>query len=332
MNFSIIICAYNPDPRLLRRCLDSLLVLSLKEVSAEVIIVDNNSLVPIKKNDFIADYSQLQINFVEESRPGLAYARAKGIKEAKYDWILFFDDDNEPEHDYLVELKNLCFLYPQVGAWGPGNIHVDFVDGGYVKEDESYFRNVFQEKSYRFVEYACVREWLSVYPFGTGLAIRKDSAMVYADKVNTGELSLTGRLRGRMTSGDDVQMVLIAINSGFAAGVSPSLRLNHLIPSTKLSYEYLKKVTFGTTSCYHIAVSEVIDEHRSSLSEMEVPSNLRLLKKIIMKELRYNSEKKIEKKLAYIEYLGAIYGLFWAKGMLVPEVLEKAIKRLGIES
>lgn len=109
MDFSIIICTYNPDELLLKRCLSAVTHLIVGGFTAEVILVDNNSKEPLIDvnyvQDFIKNTPDSKLLLVKEQ--GLSHARIAGIQESKGRWIVFFDDDNEPDAAYLTALDEI---------------------------------------------------------------------------------------------------------------------------------------------------------------------------------------------------------------------------------
>ena len=96
---------------------------------------------------------QIQDALLKQNR-ALLMPELKGIEESSGKYIAFFDDDNEPYTDYLVNLKKLHVDYPTVAAWGPGNIWVDFVDGldkSVNKSTQEYVKSgLFQERHEKY--------------------------------------------------------------------------------------------------------------------------------------------------------------------------------------
>ena len=56
LDYSIVICTYNPDERLLRRCLKAVHNLDVNDITMEVILVDNNSQVPVETLYYVREY------------------------------------------------------------------------------------------------------------------------------------------------------------------------------------------------------------------------------------------------------------------------------------
>ena len=91
---SIIVCTYN-RPKLLESCLDSIVCNQgdFDKSDYELIVVDNyhdfSAATDIRKK-----YIDLnQILFIQEQKTGLSFARNKGIRVARGEWLFFLDDD-----------------------------------------------------------------------------------------------------------------------------------------------------------------------------------------------------------------------------------------------
>ncbi len=103
---SIIICCYNSAKRL-PETLQYLKIQELpKEISWEVIIVDNAS---TDDTATIAQYvwgelPGVSFRVVQEPKKGLSNARNRGLQEAIGDLICFIDDDVRPNSDWLRNL------------------------------------------------------------------------------------------------------------------------------------------------------------------------------------------------------------------------------------
>jgi glycosyltransferase involved in cell wall biosynthesis len=83
---SIVVCTRD-RVRLLERCLQSLCALDYPEF--EVVVVDNCS----RDAEVKAVVELAGFRYVRENRPGLDWARNRGIREARYDIVSYIDDD-----------------------------------------------------------------------------------------------------------------------------------------------------------------------------------------------------------------------------------------------
>jgi len=246
-DFSIIICTYNPEIRLIKRCLQAIQKLQTSGFSYETLLVDNNCTIPIKKNAELAELFKgfANIKLLLEPNPGLSNARIAGVQNATSPWIVFFDDDNEASPDYLIQLSSIILNYPAVGIWGPGEVKVDFVDKT-TPWIEKNCRDTFQEKKLNHTEYALQQGWNACYPPGSGICIRKDIFIRYIELYTSNKFKTTGRIGNSLVGAEDNQIIHTSILMGLAVGTYPGMKLNHLIPASKSNFSYIKKLRFFT--------------------------------------------------------------------------------------
>ncbi|WP_257666876.1 glycosyltransferase family 2 protein [Parapedobacter tibetensis] len=330
IDYTIVICAYNPDSRLLRRCLDAVVNLNLHNLTAEVILVDNNSNIPLKTLDYVALYCKLINNMrvIEVKEQGVKYARIAGIKMSRGQHIIYFDYDNEPAGNYLQVLKDLNRDYPQVAAWGPGEITVDFIDG-ISPSLEEYARVAFQERHEKEIAYDAVDEWQSSYPYGTGLCTASFILKEYVSLAEKGVFTLLGRKGEEISSGEDTQMILLCIRQGYSVGVSPSLALKHIIPEKRANRSYLIRLAFGTSFCYKLCLTQVFPYKKESILQQRLA-----LRKIIMQILkRIRQVKKPGNEnqfFALAQFIGLHAGVYLVLQKSIPWPLNKIIKMLKL--
>ena len=55
-----------------------------------------------------------------------------------------------------------------------------------------------------------------------------------------------GRKGTSLTSGEDIDMVFTVMDSQYAVGYFPQLKLDHIIPSERFALGYLKRLIFGS--------------------------------------------------------------------------------------
>lgn len=260
-NISIIICTFNPDipilERLLRRIKDCI---HNFEQQVEIIIVDNNSSLPLLENDQVKKlFGYLpSAKIIVEKNPGLTNARIAGVKASKYNWLIFFDDDNEPSEDYLVKVNEVIKKYNNSGAFGPGTITVEYTDIKFSWLDK--YKYLFQQSAHTKIKFDRQKLWQEFYPVGTGLCIRKEIMLYYIKQVNEGNYTLSDRKGKNLTSGGDVQMVLTSIKLGYEVGTIPELKMNHMINKNKSQLGYILKQCFGTASAFVPAHCQVFPE------------------------------------------------------------------------
>ena len=102
MGISIIVCFYNAQNKL-KATSEHLKKLNTVGLEVELIFVDNNS------NDqsaadllsYFDGFDRFSVKIIHEKTPGLSFARLAGINAAKFECLLFCDDDNWLAEDYL---------------------------------------------------------------------------------------------------------------------------------------------------------------------------------------------------------------------------------------
>jgi hypothetical protein len=224
-------------------------------MNVECVIVDNRSTPQLHELGYVVAFLDEHSNarLVREEVQGLAFARLAGIKATSGDMIVVFDDDNVPDRDYLRVVVKLMQQYPFVGVWGPANVDVELLDEVPVRLQRRVKAH-HGEKKGESVRYALVpNTWLDLYPIGMGQVIRREVAESYRCAVESGLLNATGRRGSSLASAEDCQLVWHAINMGLAAGTHPDLRLLHLIPGSRSTIKYLRRLMFGCSISHYRA-------------------------------------------------------------------------------
>lgn len=313
VGISILICTYNPDEQIFKRTLNSVASLNLPaDLQIECIIIDNNSPIPIVELAYVQEFLDRchWARVIAEKQQGLTYARIAGIEASSNSIGVFIDDDNEVVPTYIETVIDLFTKYNSVGAWGPGHVNVEFMSAvsDWFRDN---FQTVFQKRHVRFNEYGYVPEtWMSFYPFGTGLCVRRDILEKYRSEVKNGNLSSSGRKGEALSSGEDIQLVWEGIKMGLAAGVSPALSLNHLIPANRSTLVYVKRLNFGTAaSCLPCQYSSFPDLKSVDISAPATTIDIILV--LIKTTIKYFIKFKLNLLVTDLAiYLGSVYGRY----------------------
>jgi glycosyltransferase involved in cell wall biosynthesis len=324
---SIIICTYNPDGDVFKRVLNAVSAIHHKHMSYEIIIIDNNSQPSLKEYSVLSSLikSIPYLRIVIERVPGLTAARIRGILEASYNWLIFFDDDNEPTDDYLWNLESAIAQYPDVGLWGPGVINVEFINQSKYHWVNNY-KAQFQERNYTEVTCSNEKKWQKSYPVGTGLCVKKNIAVEYLKRVQSGVYSLSDRKGRSLSSGGDVQMVLTGIQMGYSVGLHPGIRLNHLILPSKATLAYLLQHAFGTASSNLPAHNELFPLPNSSIY---YPSGKDILLKVYYQIKVVGLKNGFRSALIGLShYLGQVKGVYHLNPTAPPPFIYKILVAL----
>ncbi len=283
-DIAIVICTYNPEERLFARTLKAVEQLEIpKSLTVECVIVDNNSSTPLIQLSYVKDFleSCSWAKVITESKQGLSYARITGFKSTTSPIIILFDDDNEPDKNYLKAAVDCLNQYHCLAALGPGKVNVEFIDPVSDWVDKN-LRGHFQEKFFQHTQYGCVMEnWMDFYPLGTGLVVKREALEKYCQEFAAGRLASSDRKGSSLSSGGDLQIVWEAVKMGFAAGSSPELQITHLVPGKRSNLKYVMRLSFGATSSYVQAIIESFPSEKEKSLET-IPSNIIIFLKMII--------------------------------------------------
>lgn len=239
---SIIICCFNSANRI-TEVLDFISKqIFVENIPFEIVIIDNAStdntsqIVQFQNEK----YKDLCINLLYECRPGLMYAREKGINEANFEYLLFCDDDNLLCNTYVSGMFEIMESDHNIGVCGGRGIELirDF-------EKPDWF-NTYKKS---FAIGSQVREPQTGL-YGAGMCIRYSALKkIYS----SGFVSyLTGRKGDDLLAGDDGELVLALIISGFKVKANDDFYFYHLLPKNRLNEEYLKKMFVGFGMMYPV--------------------------------------------------------------------------------
>jgi len=235
---SIIVCCYNSAKRLP----ETLAHLAKQQVSVsvnwEVIIVNNNSsdnTVQIAKALWNDLGIPAPLTVVDEVQPGLSFARKKGISQAKYDILLWCDDDNWLCDTYMQTAFDIMEQDLQIGALG------GWCEATFEAEKPIWFDNYAKyfavSKQGRrsgdiTLKKGCV--------YGAGMVLRK-SHYFELKKVGFSYL-LKGRVGTSLSSGEDTEYCYALRLLGNKMWFDERLCFKHFMTEERLSLDYVSRL------------------------------------------------------------------------------------------
>lgn len=327
-SISIVTSSYNPDEEVFKRCLSAVCNLDRTGLETEYIIVDNNSSPPLKDRSYITELigGRSWIKIISEKKAGASFGKVAGYRESKGDIVVFFDDDNEPDPDYLQAVKRYSGEFPTVGAFGPGEVRVVYMEA--VEDWLHSYKYLFQHNLEKEEKHSISRQFEPHFPVGTGLVMRREAIEPYAGMLEDGSLRTTCRKGNSLSSGGDIQMVLLATKAGFEAGTTPRLRLNHLIPSKKANRQYLRRLKYGCAVSAIPARLEVFPDEKPEYAK-NLMSSARGVATFAWVVLKHALDDELDFRIA--EQLGWIHGYRDAFEKSRPFVTQKIARVLRLE-
>lgn len=281
---SIIVCCYNSIHRL-PIALQALQKLEIPHGwDAELVFIDNNS------TDGTAEWARqyweeagnkLSMHCHTETHQGIGYARLRGVEAAKYNTILFVDDDNELASDYVIRGCEILSKYPDVGVLAgishgifqnplpkwifPGFPFKPLMNALAVSTPETSTPGYLSDESKNFVT--------------AGTFFRKD---IFETVLGLGhELILKGRSGKTLLSGEDDEFCYWAKMMGYRLYRSDELHFNHHIESSRIDQTYFQRLFFGFGYGYVI-----LDSYRKALKYEPTFPEERALKSRAISKIR----------------------------------------------
>ena len=241
---SIVICTYNGVSKL-EPTLKSIFSLQIdKSIPWELIIIDNASTdntTPFCEN-LVTKYG-----FFEKSRiileplVGCNHARRRGIDEAKYNWLLFCDDDNHLFPDYIQNAWPILQSNTKIGALGGQGIAL------FEETKPEWFdrySHSFAIGSQAGKDGKINQRNAELYSAGT--FFRKDILMHYF-KAGFSCL-LVGRKGKEIYGGEDVEFCLLIQLLGYEIWYSSQLKFYHFMTKARMNWLYYLKLKEGISS------------------------------------------------------------------------------------
>jgi glycosyltransferase involved in cell wall biosynthesis len=243
IGLSIVICTNNGKNRLpfVFNYLNNLHI--PVQVSWEVLIVDNASM--DGTSDWINHVKlSKKWNFnlfcVEESKPGLNFARITGAKNATYEWLLFCDDDNLLDCNYINYWFNSISYQQNVGALGGKGIPLT----------DNPLPDWFNEYAHSFAvgpqfsKSGYIPKGTALY--GAGLFVLKTPVLKIVEKGFY--MIMSDRQSGKLTSGGDLEWCYLLQLSGLKLYYDERLIFQHKLDASRLTWDYYKKLKAGIAS------------------------------------------------------------------------------------
>jgi glycosyltransferase involved in cell wall biosynthesis len=239
---SVVICTYNPNQGRLDRVLMALNAQTLARERWEMIVVDNASTDPID-----VSAARFSVRVVPEPRQGLSWARFTGVSHARFPLVVFVDDDNVLNQEYLSAAVSIASAHPSLGAFGGRSIP-EWESGSappaWIREFHGNLalRDLGSEDVVQAWDDA--RTYPSASPIGAGMVVRREAMAPWMTAFAEGT-RISDRRGKALTSGGDNDIVINLLKSGYSVGYFPALALVHIIPPGRLDVVHQGRLSRG---------------------------------------------------------------------------------------
>ena len=235
---SIIICCFNSAKRLP----ETFRYIAGQKVSNalewEVIVINNNSTdttIQTARDVWLNLDSPAQLNIYEETKPGLTFARERGMQVAKYDTLIWCDDDNWLCDTYVQTAFDIMNTHPSIGALG------GWCEATFESEKPEWFDA--QAKYFAVskqgrrsgditLKKGCV--------YGAGMVLRKSH---WFELRNLGfKHLLSDRVGNNLSSGGDTEYCYALRLLGYKIWFDERLFFKHYMTNGRLQLSYVKRI------------------------------------------------------------------------------------------
>lgn len=289
---SVIVCCYNSS-WVIEETLHHLFSQKIdNNIPWEIILVNNASTDTtndIVEKIFAENKDSYSCKLVYEPTPGLSYARDKGIRESKYEYILYCDDDNFLSENYFQEVYRIMESDENIGACGGTGTAL-------IRDYEAPHWFMKYKKSYAIGS----QEGTDIIMlYGAGICIRKSAFLKLKEKGF--KYFLTGRKGDVLLAGEDTELTTSLRIIGYKLYASDQLQFQHLIPEKRLTVDYLVKMYYGFGYVVPILLNYVKTAQKTS-KKNSIKTYLKndstiALKLIFMYLVKYPFVNKIDRQV-----------------------------------
>lgn len=227
---SVLICTRN-RASYLRNTILKAAVQTLSAGSFEIVIVDNGSTDRTAEvvHECQSAVTTVELRYVVEVEVGLSAARNRAIREANGQILCFLDDDALPEPGWLDRLCKIFQQNEKVMCAG-GTVIPDYETeppSWFDEQCEGIFAPKFKQHSPHMTTYP-------YYPYGANFAVRSTVFRI------VGMFDPTLGYRGTsLIPAEETEFIRRIERAGYQIGIDPGAVVRHLIPSERLTENYM---------------------------------------------------------------------------------------------
>ena len=280
---SVILCTHNPKPDIFAQCLEALQAQDLGVDAWELLIIDNASAPPVTEQIDLSWHPQGRI--VTEPTLGLSPARLCGFSNAEGEYFVLVDDDNILAPDYLTQALQIIQQNPKLGAFG-GSISGDFECEVPDWMQDNLIYLAVREIRHESIANAPGNNFQT--PAGAGMLVQRSVAQYYQDLLKKDKRrAQLDRQGDSLVSSGDTDLALCAWDMGLEIGNFPQLKLQHIIPASRLRIEYMQRLHEA------MAYSESMLAYLRTNLQLKPPSLWRMFKTWLRMHLREAKENRL---------------------------------------
>ena len=245
---SVIIPTHSPRVDILAKVFACLENQTLPSEEWELILIDSASKEPILVEHL--PKSNLSPSVIRLEEAGLTTARLKGIESSTANLIVFVDDDNLLDEDYLENAVSFMKKHKDVGTAG------GIIEGEFETHPPAWIRDFYPNLALRNLGATSLISEIHkssigpvayphYAPVGAGMVLTRRCAELYVKRAYCTGTQLQDRVGKQLSSGGDCDINFIAILGDYQVAYCPDLKLKHYIPRSRLTRAYLSRLLYS---------------------------------------------------------------------------------------
>jgi len=302
---SVGLCTYNRAD-FLPRVLETLRQQTLDPALFEILVIDNNSTDNTHEvvQQFAENNPHLNVRYCLETSQGVSYARNRSYQEAHGEYVVYFDDDELAEPDWIEGYHRFISQHPGAAIYA-GRIVITYLEGTPAWNSEYvegwYGKYDFGAQPVEITE-ETVANRQAALPNAGNMAARVD----FLKAIGGFDVTL-GRKGNQMLGGEETQIALKALEQGERMVYNPSSTIAHVVFPARLSIDFLKEKHFMQGRTYfRLHKEEIVRKGMLRLLAGKAAYCLRLLSGMI----NPSRQKQLEACLRLTFEQGILSGVF----------------------
>jgi glycosyltransferase involved in cell wall biosynthesis len=248
MKIDICICTYNPRLEVFTLVLNAIANQTIPKDTYQVWIVDNGSNPAISDRDLTPlALIDIEYHLIYEPNLGIMYARRRAIKVTNSEILVFVDDDNELQPDYLENALKITMENPNIGCFGGKLLLAPKLKYPQWIEPILPYLAIKDLGNTEITKCVKIEEWGVWEPPTAGMVLKRAIANLYLKRLDALPKDLLLGRKGNqgLLSSEDSFLARGSYELGLSCSYQPKLKLFHHLDSQRFRLSYMLRLGYS---------------------------------------------------------------------------------------